>query len=231
MRNPFFLWKEFHNHLLTSYDFHLKNVHGNSFGWVFFHLLHSFGNFCNCSTWVGIYQLGGLHTEYHKPYMKKLNQAFAITIKRAVYHINFFGQKTFKSVSLFYLATSFTSALPQQNVLFSPISGCTLARTRWFLKLQPERNETNGAGVKTLLTFSSAYKNIIYFLILAFRLWKRGWSVTTRGTPVSFLLGLSNNSFKSFSETILIWASTTFCGYRLLQNLSSFQVFKVFLEI
>ena len=113
---------------------------------------------------------GGLHTEYHKPYMRKLNQAFAITIKRAVYHINFSGHKTFKSVSLFYLATSFTSALPQQNVLFSPISGCTLARTRWFLKLQPERNETNEACVKTLLTFSSAYKNIICFLIMAFRL-------------------------------------------------------------
>ena len=43
---------------------------------------------------------------------------------------------------------------PQQNVPFSLISGYTLALTRWFLKLEPEQNETNGAVVKTLSTFS-----------------------------------------------------------------------------
>ena len=96
--------KKIHNHSLTRYDHHLKNVDGNSFGWVFPHLLHSFDNFFSCSTWVGIYQLWSLHTEYHKPCMKKVNQAFAITIKRVVYLINFFSHKTLKSVSLFYVA-------------------------------------------------------------------------------------------------------------------------------
>ena len=58
--------------------------------------------------------------------------------------------------------------------------------------------------------------------MMALRLWKRGWYVTTRDTTVSFLSGLSNNSSKLFSETLLIWASRTFWGYPLLQN----QVFK-----
>ena len=61
---------------------------------------------------------------------KKVNQASAITIKRVVYLINFFGHKTLKSVSLFYVETSFTSALPATNVPFSLISGYTLAVTR-----------------------------------------------------------------------------------------------------
>ena len=48
----------------------LKIFDRNSFVWVFLHLLHSFDNFYNCSTWVGIYQLWNLHIKYHQPYMK-----------------------------------------------------------------------------------------------------------------------------------------------------------------
>ena len=44
--------------------------------------------------------------------MKKVNQAFPITSKRVVYLTNIFGHKTRKSVSLLYVATSFTSAHP-----------------------------------------------------------------------------------------------------------------------
>ena len=33
-----------------------------------------------------------------------------------------------------------------------------------------------------------------------------------------FILGLSYKLSKIFSKTLLIWASTTFCGYPLLQN-------------
>ena len=66
---------------------------------------------------------------------KKVNQAFAITIKSVVYLINFFGHETLISVSLFYVATSFTSALPTTKCIFSLTSGYTLALTRWFLKL------------------------------------------------------------------------------------------------
>ena len=40
----------YENNSVTRYDRHLKNVDGNSFGWVSPHLLHSFGNFCSCST-------------------------------------------------------------------------------------------------------------------------------------------------------------------------------------
>ena len=45
-----FVYENNFNHSLTHYDRHLKNVDGNSFGWVFPLLLHSFGNFCSCST-------------------------------------------------------------------------------------------------------------------------------------------------------------------------------------
>ena len=57
--------------MLIHYDLHLENVDENSFGGVFHHLLRSIGNFCSCSTWVEIYQLWNVHTDYHKPYMKK----------------------------------------------------------------------------------------------------------------------------------------------------------------
>ena len=79
-----------------------------------------------------------------------MNQAFAITIKRVVYLINFLGHKTLKSVSLFYVARSFTSVFSQQKLPFSLITGYTLALTRLFLKLSQERTATNRAGVKPL---------------------------------------------------------------------------------
>ena len=68
------------------------------------------------------------------------------------YLINFLGHKTVKSVSFLYIATGFTSALSTTKCTLFLICRYTLALTRWFLKLQPERSETNGAGVKTLLT-------------------------------------------------------------------------------
>ena len=92
---------------------------------------------------------------------KKVNQAFSITVKRVVYFINFLGHKTLKSVSLFYVALSFPSALFTTKCTFFPNNGYTLALTRGFL---------NGAVVKTLLTFSSAWKNVKYFLAMALRL-------------------------------------------------------------
>ena len=51
---------------------------------------------------------------------KKVNQALAIPIKKVVYLINFLGHKTLKSVSLFYVVTSFTSALPTIKCTFFP---------------------------------------------------------------------------------------------------------------
>ena len=51
---------------------------------------------------------------------KKVNQAFSITVKRVVYFINFLGLKTLKSVSLFYVALSFTSALFTTKCTFFP---------------------------------------------------------------------------------------------------------------
>ena len=51
---------------------------------------------------------------------KKLNQAFAITIKRMVYLKNFHSHKTLKSVSLLYVALCFTSALPTTKCTFFP---------------------------------------------------------------------------------------------------------------
>ena len=51
---------------------------------------------------------------------KKVNQAFAITIKRVVYLIIFLGHKTLKSVSLFYVATIFKSTLPTTKCTFFP---------------------------------------------------------------------------------------------------------------
>ena len=52
--------------------------------------------------------------------LKKVNQAFAITIKRVVYLIIFLGHKTLKSVSLFYVATIFKSTLPTTKCTFFP---------------------------------------------------------------------------------------------------------------
>ena len=49
---------------------------------------------------------------------KKVNQAFAITIKRVVDLINFLRYLSLKSVHLFYVATSFTSALPTTKCTF-----------------------------------------------------------------------------------------------------------------
>ena len=49
---------------------------------------------------------------------------------------------------------------PQQSIPFSLISGYSLDLTRWFLKLYPECNETNGTVVKTLLICS--FKLVIY---------------------------------------------------------------------
>ena len=54
---------------------------------------------------------------------KKINQAFAITIKRVVDLINFFAHKTLKSVSLFYVAASFTFSLPTTK--------CTFFSNKW----------------------------------------------------------------------------------------------------
>ena len=67
--------------------------------------------------------------------LKKINQAFAITIKRMVNLIKYFGPKTLKSVSLFYVATSFTLALPTTKCTIALISGHTLALSRWFVKM------------------------------------------------------------------------------------------------
>ena len=55
---------------------------------------------------------------------------------------------------------------PQQNVPFSLIKEYTLALIRCLFKLQPKRNETIEAGVKTLLSFSS----VKCFLMMALRL-------------------------------------------------------------
>ena len=79
-----------------------------------------------------------------------MNQAFAITIKRVVYLINFLAHKTLKSVSLFYVARSFTSVFSQQKLPFSLINGYTLALTRLLLKLSQERTAANRAVVKPL---------------------------------------------------------------------------------
>ena len=54
---------------------------------------------------------------------KKVNQAFAITIKRVVDRINFLRYQSLKSVYLFYVATSFTSALPTTKCTFLPKKG------------------------------------------------------------------------------------------------------------
>ena len=125
-----------------------------------------------------------------------------------VYLINFLGHKTLKICSLLILSHLL---FRQQNVPFSLINGHTLALTRWFFKFLPERNEINGGC-----------KNVVYFLMITLSLWKRGWYIATRVAPVTFLSGPSNNSSKRFSETLLCWASTSFCRYCFLQN----QVFK-----
>ena len=103
---------------LTHYDRHLENVDGKCFGWVLPCLLHSFATFVVVSPesestyWIPY----SIHIAYilniTNLIWKKVNQVFVITIKRVIYLINFFGHKTLKSVSLFYVATSFTSALP-----------------------------------------------------------------------------------------------------------------------
>ena len=72
-------------------------------------------------------------------------------------------------------------------------------------------------------------KNVEYFLMMTLSLWKQGWYIATRVAPVTFWSGPSNNSSKRFSETLLCWASTSFCRYSFLQK-PSFQIFKVFLE-
>ena len=51
---------------------------------------------------------------------KKVNRAFAITVKGGVYLINFFSHKTLKYVSLFYVAGSFTSAFSTTKCTFFP---------------------------------------------------------------------------------------------------------------
>ena len=72
-------------------------------------------NFCSCFTWVGIYMLNTTNLTW-----KKVNQIFAITIKRVDYLISFLGHKTLKSVSLFYVATIFTSTIPTTKCTFFP---------------------------------------------------------------------------------------------------------------
>ena len=70
--------------------------------------------------------------------------------------------------------------------------------------------------MKTLLTFSSAYKD-------GTKVVKTRVISHNKRYLCSFLLGLSNNSSKPYSETLLIWACITFLGFPLLQN----QVFKL----
>ena len=112
-----------------------KNVDGNSFGWVFpiycillatlvFVLPES--ESINCGTYI----LNTTNLAW-----KKVNQAFAITIKRVVYLINFLGHKTLNSVNFVMLQQLSHLLFPQENVSFSLRSGYTLALTSWFLKL------------------------------------------------------------------------------------------------
>ena len=129
IRGTRFVYKNFYNHLLTHYDSHLKNVDGKSFAWVLPYLLHSFATFVVVSPesestyWIPY----SIHIAYilniTNLIWKKVNQVFVITIKRVIYLINFLGHKTLKSVSLFYVATSFTSALPATK--------CTFFTNKW----------------------------------------------------------------------------------------------------
>ena len=95
-----------------------------------------------------------------------------------------------------------------------------LSRTIWPIFSRSKWNKWSRC--KKSLNFLFSIQKYKFFLMMGLRLWKRGWYVTTRSTPVSRILSLSNTSSKRFSVTLLIWASAAFCGHHLLQN----QVFK-----
>ena len=190
------------------------------------HLLHPFGTFVlfppelkpiNC----GIYKLNTTNFTW-----QKLNPAFAITIQRMVYLTDFLGHKTVKKMSVLYVTTSFTSVFSTKKVPFSFNTWVHFSSNKTVSETVTTTYWDKWSRCKNSLELLFSIPKCKVFSYDGINVVKRGWYVTTRATPVSFILGLSNNSSKHFSETLLSWVSTTFCGYHLIQN----QVFKVFLE-
>ena len=90
-----------------------------------------------------------------------------------------------KSIYFLYVKVGFTSTFPTTWWPFLSLGkGYTFARTKLFLRLKPDPNDTNGADVKTCLTCSSAYELTKFFLTILPISWSRGWYVITSGTPV-----------------------------------------------
>lgn len=182
--------------------------------------------FCTFSTWVETYQLWNLQTEYHKLYMTKVKSSICYhNSKNGLSYRLSWSQNCQKNeralcynklyICFFYKKGTFffnTWVHFSSNKTVSE----TVTTTYWDKWSRCKNSLELLFGIPKCKVFSYDGINVV----------KRGWYVTTRATPVSFILGLSNNSSKHFSETLLSWVSTTFCGYHLIQN----QVFKVFLE-
>ena len=180
---------------------------------MFLHLLRSFGNFFSCSIWVGIYQMWNLQNECHKPYMKKLNQAFAITVKRVVYLTNFLGHKSATS----YVAT-FTSALSATKCTFFPNKCLHFSCYQMVSQTVTKRKWNKWRRCKNSLNFLFGIQECKIFSYNGTKVVKTGAICRNKQYTFSFLSGLPNRSSQLFVETLLIWAFTNFCWYPLLQK-------------
>ena len=97
-----------HNPQVVHYGSPSENVDGTNFVWEYLLLMQSFVNIYNFSTFDVICQLLTQHIVSRILYKNKVNNTFAITMKMMINFVNFFSDKTLKSVSLLYVKVSFT---------------------------------------------------------------------------------------------------------------------------